>query len=230
MPLKQHKTAILIFANSSQEEVKLKPIANGEKLFDILTAKTLDTVSKSKLPYFHFTEQQQKGISFGERFTNAIVSILNMGFENVITIGNDSPQLTVRHIIEAERQLHQEKFVLGPSTDGGFYLMGISKSQFNASTFETLAWQSSILSKQLIDVVAKANITIVTLNTLFDIDSIQDIKSIIAYAHQLPKALLKEFLFVINSAKYISSESSLLYTNQYSRTFHNKGSPLTIQA
>lgn len=225
---KQHKTAILVFANSSQEEVKHKSIANGEQLFESLTSQTLYTVVKSRLPYFHFSETQQVGNTFGERFTNAIQTVFNKGFDKVITIGNDSPQLKVSHILEAEQQLNNNKFVLGPSTDGGFYLMGMKKSQFNAPLFQKLAWQTTLLSKQLLRLVTTTNVSVFRLETLFDIDTVRDIKSIITYAFQLPKTILKILLTILNASKGKYCHTSLFHHKLHSRTYHNKGSPVVL--
>ena len=225
----QYKTAILVFANSSQEEVKYKAIANGEKLFESLTSKALDTVTKTKLPYFHFSESKQTGNTFGERFTNAILSIFNKGFEQIITIGNDSPQLTVSHILETEKHLNNNKFVLGPSTDGGFYLMGIKKSQFNATAFQNLTWQTATLSKQLLRLVCTDKVSVVRLETLFDIDTVQDIKLIITYFYHLPETILKILLDILKTQKNRYSYTSPLNNKLYSNTYHNKGSPLFLQ-
>ncbi len=130
-----HKTAILVFARSSKEETVHKSIYNGAQLFDSLTDYTLEIASKTHLPYFHFSEEQQIGDTFGERFINAIQAVFEKGYEQVITIGNDTPQLKVSHIIEAEKQLSSNKSVLGPSADSGFYLMGLHKSQFDHYAF-----------------------------------------------------------------------------------------------
>lgn len=226
----KHKTAILVFANSSQEEAKFKRINQSLELFDTLTAQTLQTVEKSQLPYFHFSENQQVGATFGERFTNAIQTVFNKGYENIITIGNDSPQLTVSHILAAEKQLKAKKFVLGPSADGGFYLMGLEKSAFNVSAFQKLAWQTVTLSKQLLRLVTTNTVSIVRLETLFDIDTICDIRSLITYAYQLPKTLWAVLLTIISTGKNIFSDSSLFYHTLYSRAYHNKGSPVVLQA
>lgn len=226
---KQTKTAILVFANSAQEELKHKPIANGEKLFKSLTSKTLTTVAKTKLPYFHFSESKQIGNTFGERFTNAIRSIFNKGFEQIITIGNDSPQLTAAHILETEKHLTDEKFVLGPSTDGGFYLMGIKRSQFCASAFKNLAWQTKTLSKQLLRLVCTTNVSVFRLETLFDIDTVQDIKRFISHIYQLPETLLKIFLAILQTKKNKYQFISLLSNKLQSYTYHNKGSPGLLQ-
>ena len=107
----QHKTAILVFANSSQEEISHKAIPKSGLLFDMLTQRTLKTVKKTKLPYFHLTEEHQVGDSFGERFTNAIQMVFTKGFEQIITIGNDTPQLRVSHILDASGHLENGKEV-----------------------------------------------------------------------------------------------------------------------
>ena len=50
----KHRTAILVFAHSSQEELKHKKITNGTSLFDALTQQALKTVQRAGIPYFHF--------------------------------------------------------------------------------------------------------------------------------------------------------------------------------
>jgi len=60
----------------------------------------------------------------------------------VITIGNDTPILKSHHIVEASRQLESKNVVLGPSLDGGFYLLGIHKTHFNREQFIDLPWQN----------------------------------------------------------------------------------------
>jgi len=221
-----YTTAILVFANSSQEELKHKTITNDYTLFNELTAQTLKTVEKSKLPYFHISEKEQIGTSFGERFTNAIEVIINKGYEKIIAIGNDSPQLKVSHILEASNQLNAKKFVLGPSADGGFYLMGIHKSQFNKSVFKKLAWQTSNLYKQTLESVAISAVEAVELRTLYDIDSVNDIKQILAYTHQIPKKLLLILLKLLNSREQHQKICYPFLPQLYFKNNYNKGSPV----
>ena len=135
--MKHNNTAILIFANSALEDASRKAIRSSENLFATLTEQTLKIAKASNLPYFHFTENQQIGNSFGERFTNAIKTVYAQGFDNVITIGNDTPNLTTALLNRAANRLQTEKFILGPSTDGGFYLMGLHKSHFVEGLFLT---------------------------------------------------------------------------------------------
>lgn len=223
------KTAILVFANSSREEVKHKAIARGDVLFDALTSRTLKTVEKTGLPYFHFSEKHQVGKTFGERFTNAIQAVYDRGFERVITIGNDSPQLRPQHITEAGRQLESNKFVIGPATDGGFYLMGLHRDQFDVSVFRQLDWQTVKLSKQLLRLVSDT-MEVFRLPTLCDIDTVADIKSFISYAYAIPFKIFQILLQILEESEKTSAYFILRVENLHFRLPHNKGSPLLLQS
>ncbi|TMM58927.1 DUF2064 domain-containing protein [Maribacter algarum] len=224
----KHKTAILVFARSSQEEVAHKSIYNGGQLFDALTNHVLETVVKTQLPYFHFSEEKQTGNTFGERFTNAIKTIFEKGYEQIITIGNDTPQLEASHILEAEKQLSLNKSVLGPSVDGGFYLMGLHKSQFDAYAFQQLAWQTSDLSKQLLGLLKLRNADVYRLRTLSDIDTQADIKSIIPYSYKLTCELLIAILQTLESGENSHFIPSQKFYPLTLGVRHNKGSPIFI--
>ncbi|MFS4492778.1 TIGR04282 family arsenosugar biosynthesis glycosyltransferase [Maribacter sp. 2308TA10-17] len=224
----KHKTAILVFARSSQEEVAHKSIYNGPQLFDTLTNHVLETVAKTELPYFHFSEEKQIGNTFGERFTNAITAIFEKGYEQIITIGNDTPQLKVSHILEAEKQLSSNKSVLGPSTDGGFYLMGLHKSQFDSASFSELAWQTSSVFEQLLKHITQGNTTVFQLPKLSDIDTQADVKSIISYAHGFSEELLSALLQTLESREnghFINSQK--IYQLAFG-VQQNKGSPTLL--
>ena len=110
-------TAILVFARSSNEELRYKPFAIKTTLFDALTERTLQTVKKSRIPFYHLTENQQIGNSFGERFTNAVEAIFAKGYDKIITVGNDSPNLSKVHLEKALLKLERNESVIGPSVD-----------------------------------------------------------------------------------------------------------------
>jgi len=221
-------TAILVFANSSQEEVKHKAITQGRNLFDVLTANTLKTVEKTGLPYFHFTEEQQIGDTFGERFSHAIQAIYDKGYSQVITIGNDSPMLKASHILEAEKRIKTNQFVLGPSIDGGFYLMGLHKNQFNTKAFQQLPWQTAGLSKQLEHLIA-SSAKAFRLPALLDIDSIADVKSCISYALKISNTLYKILHKILSKPLINIPFTRFSYVNIHFKLSYNKGSPFLLQ-
>lgn len=223
-----NKTAILIFANSAKKEAASKSFKASFELFKVLNVHTIKEVKKTGLPYYVVSEKEQIGNSFGERFTNAIENIYEKGFENIITIGNDTPHLNSKHLFKALKKLEQNDIVLGPSKDGGFYLMGLKKSCFNKDTFLKLPWQTSGLNRSISKLKASKKVNLSALETLSDIDSQEDIKTVIDSFNNLPiaiKLLLLESLFKATQRTLYSTPCFYAI----SLNVHlNKGSPSTL--
>ena len=222
------KTAILIFAQSANEELKHKAIYKGKRLFKNLNEQILTTVKSTGLPYFLYTEAQQYGATFAERFTNAVSEVYAKGYDAVITIGNDSPQLQKKHLLQAQKSLLQKNFVLGPSTDGGFYLMGLRKSLFNREVFLKLPWQTNRLNNSLLAYIKTKEVAVTTLSTLFDIDTVNDLKAIINHSFLLPekvRMLLREIVHQNNVKKQWFCFVDFCKT-LYLFISYNKGSPV----
>ncbi|AFL80176.1 hypothetical protein Aeqsu_0668 [Aequorivita sublithincola DSM 14238] len=222
------KTAILIFANSAQQEAVNKPFRKSSAIFDVLNKQTLQKVKRSKLPYFLISEEEQKGETFGERYTNAIQFVYDQGFENVITVGNDTPQLQTSQLIETAKKLEENPIILGPSKDGGYYMMGLNKSQFNLETFLNLPWQTSQLTKHISRLLSARKIKIVFLKMLTDIDNISDAKSVLNDFRNISSALRKILLSLFSSEKIIISYSPFFFQNSSEEINYNKGSPLLL--
>lgn len=219
------QTAVLIFANSSQGERKFKSFAKGDAFVDELNINILRTVKKSKLPYYLFTEKEQVGKSFGERFSNAIHSVFEKGFDSVITVGNDTPQLKKHHILQAANEIDKNKCVVGPSIDGGFYLLGLSKRQFNEISFLDLPWQTKSLEKTISLQFAAIQTEVIKLDTLLDVDSKSDLKTLFKLWQFISKKLLSILSSLLSVKLSISIASKLLVGRQEKRNYFNKGSP-----
>lgn len=223
--MKINKTAILVFANSAEKELKLKSIQSAS-VFELLNFEVLKTVKKTGLPYFHFSEKEQIGASFGERFSNAIQAIYNKGFNTVISVGNDTPHLKASHILKAKQKLESSDYVFGPSTDGGFYLMGFKKTHFKKTQFEALPWQTSKLQYVLRKNLNGKKRDVFYLETLSDIDTVSDIDVILNSF----KALVFKLKALLISIRKIDSHSSApvkyRLNNIYFKIHQNKGSPI----
>lgn len=221
----KNQTAILIFANSAKKEVERKSFLSTEVFF-ALNTQILKTVEKSGIKYFHFSEKQQIGSNFGERFSNAIETIFNKGFKNVITIGNDTPHLKTHHLIDTIHRLEKNDLILGPSKDGGFYLMGIKKEHFNKETFLKLPWQTSRLYSCISSISTSKNLEIKFLEVLHDIDSKEDIQLIINSFKEISLSILKLLQKIIFRIKNTFFEELVrFYKTSFSQN-SNKGSPL----
>src|SRR5260370_39981488 len=84
----------------------------------------------------------ERGNGFGERLTNAADDLLHVGFESCCLINSDSPTATAEAFREAVAQLQDadDRIVLGPSDDGGYYFIGMRKLQRHL--FEKIDWRN----------------------------------------------------------------------------------------
>ncbi|WP_299618266.1 DUF2064 domain-containing protein [uncultured Tenacibaculum sp.] len=218
---KSTNTAILLFSNTSQKEVKEKQIRNGRLLFKHLHQKVLSEAQKTGLDILVFNENNQVGTSFGERFSNAIETVFNQGYDHVITIGNDSPELNSAHILIAHENLIRQRNTLGPALDGGVYLIGISKQQFLKDEFASLPWQTSELLNTLTAFFTQKTLNPFLLQPLKDLDS----KSDLFYFLQSGRSVLESIILTIISTFSIPTYTEYTSSEAYIKNQHNKGSP-----
>ena len=221
----RNNTAILIFANSAEKEAERKSFLSSD-VFSVLNNQTLKTVEKSGIEYFHFSEKNQVGSSFGERFSNAIETIFNKGFKNVITIGNDTPHLKTHHLVDTLHQLEKNDLVLGPSKDGGFYLMALKKEHFNKEILLKLPWQTSKLQNCITSIVTSKKLNIKFLEILNDLDVLEDIEKILQSFKAIPISVLK----ILTQLTCTQTAFFVDFIINFKKTFFtpnsNKGSPL----
>ncbi len=146
----------MIFARGAHIEARHKRFhsaldrSGNVVLAKSLNQKTIKVCDQTGLPYYHIDQSQQKGSNFGDRLTHAFKQIFEKGFENVIAIGNDCPDLEVNDLILADQSLTQGKNVLGPAEDGGVYLIGLNLKNFSSKALEGINWKTSNVFKQLL--------------------------------------------------------------------------------
>jgi hypothetical protein len=220
-----HTTAILVFANSAKEELVNKSIPKSELLFDKLTQSTLRKAKNTGLPTFHFTDKDQVGANFGERFTNAIAAVFDKGFDNIITIGNDTPHLKTQHLKNTAQHLALGKTIIGPSVDGGFYLLGLQKTNFDVSNFKKLPWQRYSLYDQISTWLQSESSELIKLAVLQDVDNEKDLWSLLLFSKTLSTSIVLLIIGLI-TVKLGLFHKKYNFLNQFSNTcFYNKGSP-----
>ncbi|MFK7937026.1 MAG: DUF2064 domain-containing protein [Saprospiraceae bacterium] len=151
MTLSVPNTAILLFIRNEKEEAKQKRLAShrdklaNQRIIKELNQHALQIAQQTDLPVFVCTGKEQHGANFGEKLANAIESIFQKGYQKVITIGNDCLSLTATDLIKANEQLLTQDIVLGPTPEGGVYLIGLNKAAYQRSNFLKLRWESPYL-------------------------------------------------------------------------------------
>lgn len=200
----------------------------GEVLFQKLTEGTIQKVKRTGLPYFHISDKDQRGSSFGERFTNAIQTVFDNGYDNIITIGNDTPQLQTAHLLKTKTALEAEKTILGPALDGGFYLMGIHKSNFDPEIFKSLPWQQFSLFNRISAILNQTDCLLYKLPVLGDLDTTKDVKRLVSFRKSLSSTLLNLLTLLLQFENQMADILVSLFSASFIRQPSNKGSPLVL--
>ena len=189
------KKLLLIFTKNPQlgkVKTRLAKTIWDEKalfIFNKLVSKTSEVVEKvnvhKSLYYSDFVDDQdicegsvsdksiQEGNCLGERMANAFKKGFDDGFNRIIVIGTDLWNLDTQIINKAFAALKNKDGVIGPATDGGYYLLGLSK--WIPQVFDGKNWgTSSVLDDTLTDF---KNNTLVQLETKNDVDYFEDLKA-----------------------------------------------------
>lgn len=229
--VQKQQTAILIFARSAQAESAEKRLSPCQKqkeaalLFEKLNRRVTSVVQKTGLPVVLVDEQAQKGDTFGYRFAHAVQKVFDLGYNNVITLGNDSPKLTTSLILKAEKALQNGGMPIGPSCDGGFYLLGLSQDNFDFNRFVQFSWQTPKLYNEWLCFAIAQKLLVVPLKPLQDIDKLTDISKMASvWLFRLPS--LKEVLSIFLIRIQPFSKPSFSRPTQFIQETFNKGSPV----
>ena len=117
-----------------------------------------------------FSLLPQRGDKFGERLYFAVEDLFRCGFDAVCLIDSDSPTVPAENFAEAVALLsaREDRVVLGPSDDGGYYLIGVKKPHRNL--FEQIDWSTERVLNQTIQRAAAIRLEVKLLPTGYDVD------------------------------------------------------------
>ena len=100
------------------------------------------------------------------------------GVERVVLIGSDSPDLPREYIAQAFEQLQSHAVVLGPSDDGGYYLVGAAGGV--PPIFDGIDWSSPRVWPQTLARLSDAGIKHFELPSWYDVDELADLQRLVA--------------------------------------------------
>ena len=112
----------------------------------------------------------QRGDGFGERLLAAAQDILAIGYGSVCLIDSDSPTVPGAAFHQAVEALAApgDRVVLGPSDDGGYYLIGLK--QAHPAPFERITWSTASVLEETMERCREAGLEVVLLPTWYDVD------------------------------------------------------------
>lgn len=122
----------------------------------------------------HFLKFLQKGKDMGTRMSNAFEKAFELGYEKVVLIGGDIPEMSGEVIGKACCYLEIANVVLGPAEDGGYYLVGQNKNL--PSLFQDIPWGTDRVYSTTIKKLQDKFIDYQSTNLLTDIDTVDELE------------------------------------------------------
>ena len=121
-----------------------------------------------------FSLEPQEGNDLGERMYNAFKKVIDRGSNKTIIIGTDIPDMSSDIIRKALQALNNSDVVIGPSNDGGYYLLGMKK--LYKSLFTGIEWSSDSVLSVTLEKINALNLSYSILPELVDVDTEDDLK------------------------------------------------------
>ena len=131
----------------------------------------------------------QQGHDLGQRMAEAFSWAFNHHYDHIIVIGTDSPDLPANLLQQALDSLNSHDMTIGPSEDGGYYLIGFSKSGFRKNVFDDIAWSTGQVYQQTCDQINQTDCRVHTLPHWYDVDTQEDLHHLIETHRHRPSSL-----------------------------------------
>ncbi|MHC4402701.1 MAG: TIGR04283 family arsenosugar biosynthesis glycosyltransferase [Planctomycetota bacterium] len=120
---------------------------------------------------FPFRRQSQGDL--GRRLSCAFEAAFEAGIRRVVIIGADCPAVTPRLLQAAFDRLDGNDLVLGPATDGGYYLIGLSRP--SPGLFTRIAWGTGAVLEETLRAARQMNLATSRIVELSDVDRPEDL-------------------------------------------------------
>ncbi len=121
----------------------------------------------------------QEGRDLGERMENAFRRSFLLGFERVVLIGSDIPDLPSLVLREAIDALAGNDTVIGPASDGGYYLIGFNERTFLPDIFHGIAWSTGTVFQETLALLHNAGLTVYQTPRWHDVDTEEDLSALV---------------------------------------------------
>jgi uncharacterized protein len=120
-----------------------------------------------------YEKKLQSGNDLGERMQNAFEKTFALGYKSVCIIGSDCYEITTEIINEAFENLTFCKTVIGPASDGGYYLLGMQTPI--KDLFSDIEWSTKNVFIETVNKINTQGLTCHLLTWLNDVDEEKDI-------------------------------------------------------
>ena len=125
----------------------------------------------------------------GERMSRSFNEVFHEGFSKALIIGTDVPDINSDLINSAASKLDENDFVIGPSSDGGYYLLGMNRPI--TEIFQDFNWSTSLVLQNTLDKIKSLELKVDLLDELIDVDTKNDLKNWMKIRNDLNNPIYK---------------------------------------
>lgn len=128
------------------------------------------------------------GRDIGECLDETLAQLLALGYRKALALNSDGPSLPPAYLLQAMAALDRHDLVLGPSQDGGYYLIGLKAPA--PVLFREIAWSTERVLAQTLERAASLGLSVAQTSAWYDIDTPADLARLQAELEQLPPSHL----------------------------------------
>jgi rSAM/selenodomain-associated transferase 1 len=133
----------------------------------------------------HWSLERQVAGDLGRRMRCFFEWAFAAGARHVVLLGSDSPSVPTTYVSEALGRLQSVPVVLGPTADGGYYLIGLSSASSMPPIFDGVSWGTPAVWEQTVTRLRGASVTFSELPRWYDVDQLPDLRRL---SHELTSA------------------------------------------
>ena len=196
------------FPEKGAVKTRLAPLLDGEDLvalYHAFVADLLATLEKCGYPFrIAFTPAEreadmvrlfgryelfpQAGPDLGVRMGNAFRRCFSAGFDRVVLIGSDIPDLPPEILTESLAALDGHDAVIGPALDGGYYLIGFRRETFRPEAFAEIVWGTGEVCIRTRERLSRMGSRVRLLAPWRDVDTPEDLRDLVRRSRGSPFA------------------------------------------
>ncbi len=190
---------------AGEVKTRLCPPLSAEEAAELSRCFLVDTLAKVSLlgvatPVLSYTPDEardffqalapgflllpQRGVDLGARMAHCFAQLFHRGYTDVLLMGSDLPTLPQGVLWQALDLMAQPQtdVVLGPSEDGGYYLIGLRT--LHRELFEAMTWSTPRVLAETVERAETKGLQIAYLPTWFDVDTPDDLERLHAALRQ----------------------------------------------
>jgi uncharacterized protein len=155
--------------------IQAVPEALGRRGYGVYAPEGAEHIMRELLPA-SFRLLLQAGDDLGQVLLGAARALLLTGHDCVLLVNGDSPTLPPRLLVQAIETLREagDRMVLGPSSDGGYYLIGLK--QPHQQLFTAIAWGTEAVARTTCSRAAEIGLATTLLPEWYDVDNLATLR------------------------------------------------------